>query len=149
MNTLVNILFILTPLLLISFVYFERELNSALLRKEPNSLEKQFVYKLLYLLTDIITLFTSGYVWMSITYIVVTKGEGDYFSLIMFLIIMSLVSFMCTLFYYSNKLNSAQKNFVLLVLIGTLSTLSKILTVFFIATIMNYFFDLGLHALDI
>ncbi len=149
MITLVDLLFILTPLLLISLVYFERKLNSVLLCKEPNALEKQFVYKLVYLINDIITLFTSGYVWMAITYIIVTNGKGDCFFLIMPLIMMSLVSCICTSFYYSTKLNSVQKNAVLLILIGTLSTLSKVLTVFFIATIMNYFFGLELYAFNI
>lgn len=149
MNTLLNILFILTPLLLITLVYFQRKLNSIFLCKEQNTLEKQFVYKLVDFINDIIALFTEGYVWMAITFIIVTEGRGNYLPLTMILIIMSLVSFICISFYYSIKLNAVQKSVVLLISIGTLSFVSRAFAVFFIATIMNYFFDLGLHVLDI
>ncbi|OCA06386.1 hypothetical protein [Wolbachia endosymbiont of Trichogramma pretiosum] len=149
MNTPLNILFILTPLLLIILVHFQRKLNSVFLCKELNALEKQFLYKLVGFINDIVALFTEGCVWMAITFIIVSKGRGDYLPLTIILIIMSLVSFISTSFYYSIKLNAVQTNFVLLISIGTLSVVSRALAVFFIATIMNYFFDLRLHVLDV
>ncbi|MFL3876895.1 hypothetical protein [Wolbachia endosymbiont of Trichogramma kaykai] len=143
MNTPLNILFILTPLLLIILVYFQRKLNSVLLCKEQNALEKQFIYRLAGSISDVMALFTDGYVWIAIAFIIVSKGRGDYLPLTIALIMMSLVSFVSMSFYYSIKLNAVQKSFVLLTSIGTLSVVSRALAVFFVATIMNYFLICG------
>ncbi|MBD0390952.1 hypothetical protein IC220_00490 [Wolbachia endosymbiont of Pentalonia nigronervosa] len=138
---LVNILFILTPFLLPVLLYLEHRANFV---QDPNTVENP--YKLIQFIVDIIKIFTDGPVWMGITFFVLTKDSGNYFSSMVIIVMLLLLLSVCIPYCCTRPKDNTQRNIVAVLTLIASSALSRILAMFFITVIINYFFNLELYA---
>jgi len=139
-----TLIYISLALFLLILLYFEREAMATLLNPHKDRILEQ--YKFFHLYTDIIKVFTDGFVWISVACVIAAKSTGDYIPIFVMMFVLLLVTIP---FCYAKIKNMEFRYAVHILMLIASVALSRLIASFLMLVMMNYFFGLELYVFNI